>query len=120
MKNKPLKKGDIIIILVLVSVSALLLLLPKGKADTAVITRDGETIATVDLGKVTQGYDMTYDGGIVIRVEKNAIGFTASSCANKLCVHTGMLTKAGDIAVCLPNKMLIRIKGKPAADAMTG
>ena len=123
MKNK-LKRffrpADIIIIAVLLIVSALLLLIPKKEAGKAVIIKDGEVISETDLTKITEPYTVTLDGGIEILFEKNAVSFVSSDCANKLCIHAGKLTKAGDTAVCLPNKTLIRIKGKTVNDAVTG
>lgn len=114
------RPADIIIIAVLLIVSAVLPLIPKKEGGKAVIIKDGEIISETDLTKIDKPYTVTLDGGIEILFEKNAVSFVASDCANKLCIHAGKLTKAGDTAVCLPNKTLIRIKGKAVNDAVTG
>ncbi|MDR3255458.1 MAG: NusG domain II-containing protein [Synergistaceae bacterium] len=38
-----------------------------------------------------------------------AAGFVASDCPDKVCIHTGFLTKPGQAAACLPNRVVIRV-----------
>lgn len=45
-----------------------------------------------------------------IRVEKGRIKFEEANCPDKICVHTGWLTNNGDLAVCMPNKVLVCIE----------
>ena len=50
----------------------------------------------------------------------NRIGFTESDCPDLVCVHTGMLSKAGDVAACVPNKTVISVSGGEASvDTLT-
>lgn len=123
MKNKRkklIRPADAAIIAVLLAVAAVLTLFPGKEAGKAEIVKDGELLYSIDLSDVKESYTLSPDAGVTVLVEHGAIAFTASDCPNKLCVNTGKLTKAGDTAVCLPHKILIRITGKTSLDAMTG
>lgn len=45
-----------------------------------------------------------------IVAEKNRICFLESDCPDKICVKTGWLSQPGEIAVCLPNKIIIKLE----------
>ena len=42
-----------------------------------------------------------------------------SGCPDKTCVRAGILTQAGQSAVCLPGRVVLRLEGAGAADAET-
>lgn len=44
-----------------------------------------------------------------IRVHDGRVRFVDSPCPNKLCVHTGWLSQGGEVAVCLPNRVSVKI-----------
>lgn len=48
------------------------------------------------------------------------IAVAHSDCPDKICVNTGFINKAGQTAVCLPNKTSVRIvsRGKNQPDAV--
>ena len=121
--RKIVRPADLIVVAAALAVAAVLwAVLAHLTGTTAQIVCDGEVVTTVDLSAVREAYDVTLDNGVTVRVEPGAIYFADSDCANRLCVHTGKLTKAGQSAACLPNKTLIRITGKNrrAPDALTG
>jgi hypothetical protein len=47
--------------------------------------------------------------GVRIAVRNGAVGFIASDCPDKICVHTGFLSFPGQAAVCLPNKVVVQV-----------
>jgi hypothetical protein len=47
-----------------------------------------------------------------ILVEKGRIRFEEANCPDLVCVRTGWLSRQGDIAVCLPNRTIIKIEGE--------
>ena len=56
-----------------------------------------------------------------IQVEGKTVRFSASSCPDQVCVHTGTLTRAGQTAVCLPNRVIVRLSGgETEVDAVAG
>jgi hypothetical protein len=44
-----------------------------------------------------------------ITVRGGAVGFTASDCPDKVCIHSGFLSLRGQSAVCLPNRVVVRV-----------
>ena len=86
---------------------------------TAVIYKDGEEIARVDLSRVTESYTIPLDGNVIL-VEPGSIRMQSADCPDQICVHQGALHDAGRI-VCLPNRVLIEMQHtKDAPDAKAG
>ena len=112
---------DLIIISVIL-LSAVLLLLFKSNeiGKTAVIRVDGKEYKTVSLTNdekteiSVNGVSVVYGGG-EIYVEK-------STCHDKICVNAGHISKKGQSAVCVPNRVSVEIVGndKNAPKAVTG
>ncbi len=111
-----MKKNDILLIVIvaLISLAFLFFLYIQGKGErlTAVIVHKNQVIERIDLSKVEEPRTITVSGYYtnIIRVEKDRIRFERSDCPEQICVHTGWLSKFGDIAVCMPNQTLIDIQ----------
>ena len=118
IKNRMIKKGDVIIFISLCLLCAFLFVLPLfgGDRKTAVITLDGETAAEIDLSAVPEAYTLQV-GSCIIRVDKDSVRFENSDCPDKLCMKSGKLSKAGDTAACVPNRVVATIKGEKKKDA---
>lgn len=90
---------------------------------TAVLLVDGQTVATRDLSRLTGPETLTVAGenGITATVEFSPGGarVSASTCPDKTCVRAGLLTRAGETAVCLPGRIVLRIDGPGDLDAET-
>lgn len=78
----------------------------------AVITQNGQVIEQIDLDAVTKPREIILPGKYneIIEVEKGRIRFKHADCPDKICVNTGWLEKAGDTAVCLPNRAVVTIE----------
>ncbi|KUG02814.1 membrane associated protein [hydrocarbon metagenome] len=113
-----MKKNDILLIgiIIVISLAALLFINILGKGDriTAVVSQNNTVIERIDLSTVKEPRTITVSGDYhnIIKVEKDRIRFEKSDCPEQICVHTGWLTKYGDIAVCMPNKTIIDIEKK--------
>ena len=111
-----MKKNDILLIgiIIVISLAALLFINILGKSDniTAVVIQNNKVIERIDLSTVKEPGTITVSGDYhnIIKVEKDRIRFEKSDCPEQICVHTGWLTKYGDIAVCMPNKTIIDIE----------
>lgn len=109
------KKADFVLIFIFCLVFAAMFL-PRvlGSDDlTARVYKNGVEIYSINLTKVTSSYTIdlqsTPDG--IILVEKNAVGYYEADCPDKRCVNTGMLTRRGQTAACLPAKTVIILTG---------
>jgi hypothetical protein len=91
---------------------------------------DGEKYAEISVdGQVDAVFAMSGDETYVpacrpavrIAVRGGAVGFVHSDCQDKICIHSGFLSTPGQSAVCLPNKVVLRVavrKGE-ALDSVT-
>jgi hypothetical protein len=44
-----------------------------------------------------------------IAVRNGAVGFVASDCPDKICIHAGFVSMPGQAAVCLPNRVAVQV-----------
>ncbi len=113
------KKDIIILAVILVAACALLLSvkLGRGSAKTALISVDGRDYMKVPL---ENDDEITLENGVKIIVKDGSIGFCESDCPDKICIRTGMLSKSGEVAACVPNRTVISVEGgSNAVDAIT-
>ena len=55
-------------------------------------------------------------GDSVIEVDENGARFIETAGPDKTCIEQGYITDAGEMAVCVPNRVLIRVVGKGDID----
>lgn len=102
---------DTIIILIILAVSLLLFAVrPKNAGTTATVYVDGEIYRTLELTEKSRT-ELTVSGVTVV-CENGGVCIEKSTCHNKFCVNAGRLTKAGQCAACVPNKVSVAINGK--------
>ncbi len=110
-----LKRGDLVICgAVLLLAAALMLFLQRpggGERLYAEVYQDGKLIERAALHQDT---DRTIDVGghntVVLR--GGSACMYAADCRDQVCVRTGTLTRAGQAAVCVPNRVVLRIVGE--------
>ena len=115
MENK-IKKQDIILMAVLLAAAAIFAvfhLQAAGRpAKLAEILVEGQVVETISLDEETEILISGYQGGTNhIVVKDGKIWCDEASCPDKVCVHTGKISLSTETIACLPNKMIIRIKG---------
>ena len=52
----------------------------------------------------------------IIEVQNGKIRFKQAQCPDQVCVNTGWIQRPGEIAVCLPSGMIIKIEGTAQSD----
>ncbi len=110
-----LKWGDFVIIgIVLLLAAALTAVLAAGTQGDrlyAEIWQDNQLIERVAL---TDDTDRTIDldGHNVIVLSGKSARMESADCRDQVCVRTGTLTRAGQVAVCLPNRVVLKIVGE--------
>lgn len=116
---KILKKMDIVIIVVLIISSFIPHFIyssvgSKNNKDLyATIKVDGEIHNTIDLPTTSEEKFIiqTENGTNTILVNNNEINIIHADCKDELCVKQGIISKIGKTLICLPNKLIIEIKG---------
>ena len=118
---KIFKKMDIVIIICLICISFLpnivfaINLNKDYDSIQAIIKVDGKLYKNISLSTSKEDATFTVEtknGNNTILVKDKSISITHADCHDSLCVSQGSKSKVGDTIVCLPNKLIIEIKGK--------
>lgn len=120
-----LKAFDYIIILAVLALSVALFILSAHGHTTAsqcVVEVNGKEYARVDMITLNEEKIINIDnkfGTNKIVINKNGVYITESSCPDKTEIASGRIDKAGQSLVCLPNRLVVRLEGKVASDAVS-
>lgn len=113
----------ITILLALTAAACILAILcpsPKKGSCIADIYQDGKLLTSIPLDQVQESYRFTVTGAEQcfneIEVRPGSIGIVNASCPDKLCIHQGFVDDSALPVVCLPNKLVIRMRD---ADSVT-
>ncbi len=113
-----------LIIALLAVAAALWFYLPRSQSGqlTVVISVAGEETRRVPLSDFTE--TTVTGGGYTLRVSTRdgGVAVTDSDCPTQDCVHTGVITRAGQSIVCLPAQVVVHLEGTApdAPDVIVG
>ncbi|MGM0378178.1 MAG: NusG domain II-containing protein [Bacillota bacterium] len=114
-----MKKGDIFLIIfyLVLSVSISFVFLKKDQSydkKYIEISVDNELKYKIDLPveKERKIHLQTKHGFNDVLIKDSKVRIIKSDCKNQTCIKDGEITKVNDILVCLPNKLLVEIKGQ--------
>ncbi|MDI9567426.1 MAG: NusG domain II-containing protein [Bacillota bacterium] len=74
------------------------------------------------MGEVIQEIPIRgYLGESVLEMGDDRVRLVHSPCPDHLCVYMGWISRPGEIIVCLPNMVMVRVEGKlePERDGIT-
>lgn len=118
------KKGLLAVsILLLLSMAAILLsrLLPNGTV--AVVERNGTAVLRQELSKLDGPVEREIQGEngitLIVTLSPDGAAVRSSECPDKICVHTGTLYRAGESAICLPARVVLRLEGDDEIDGIS-
>lgn len=116
-----LKLGDILIIAVIL-ISAIIMTISLYKKDeaekVAIVSQNNIVIEKIYLNQHAEPYTFTYSGKYpgIIEAQGGRIRFSHAECPDQVCVNTGWIQRPGQIAVCLPAGVIIKIEGSEQSD----
>lgn len=73
---------------------------------------EGQTRCVV---RMDRDQDITVEGRLgpmVVRINEDGARFVQSPCVDNKCVESAPIKDAGEIAVCVPNRVMIRVLGE--------
>lgn len=119
--RKLFTRSDIIIIVGILLLSFLLFVpnLLKNDELIAQVYVDGKLAEEINLSEVKEDYSFSPKKDVTVSVKKGAISFSSSPCKDELCVNSGWLSSKGQTAACLPQKVVLTIKGTDKTDMIT-
>ena len=122
------KKGDLLLgimllLIIIASFNLKKIWLPATEKTikTALIMQNGTIVRSINLNQASsEKISLPGRYKVIIAVAPGKIRFQHSDCPDKICVKTGWLSKVGDLAACVPAKVVIEIKGQAnQTDAVT-
>lgn len=115
---KILKKLDLFIIICLFLISFTPLFFIKASANTQIESKflnikvSGEVVKTLPLS-TNQIFDIETSHGInTLKIENGKVFMTDADCRDKICINAKSISKVYESIICLPNEIIIEIKGK--------
>ncbi|MGN0572060.1 MAG: NusG domain II-containing protein [Candidatus Fimenecus sp.] len=124
MTKKWISRTDMLLLAVLLLVGLSLWIvprvLPQRDALFAEVTVDGETVLELDLQTAVDRKTYTLENGVVLVTEKHTIAFLSADCPDKVCVNTGTLSHAGEVAACVPTGTVVTVKGESRGATLDG
>lgn len=109
--------GDVLIVAAVVTLSAFLITWSvAGERDgsdlRAVVSVNGKEVEAVPLrGGAHELTVRGFQGESHVEVRDGRVRMEDSACPDKLCVKTGWISKPGQGIVCLPNRVVVEVKG---------
>lgn len=89
-------------------------ILPKTEGERVVITVDKNEYASYNFSDVDKEITLkinTEFGSNTVVIDKNSVRVTEADCPDKLDVKAGSINQTNQMIVCLPNRLMIEIKG---------
>ena len=118
MREKPLLKTPVWIALIvlcalLCAALTAYFFLRKSEGSVAEVYVDGALVCSVDLSEVSEPREQIVEtpyGTNVLLISKGEIRIAEADCKDELCVRQGALRAGGLPIVCLPHRLVIRMK----------
>lgn len=119
-----MKKGDFFLIILYISISLILMFNIIGSQNTSVDNTkviakiDGEIIFEENLPvDSTKTIPIETEHGLnIIEINAYEVNIIEADCPDQLCVYQKIISKPGQILVCLPNHLTIEIIGDRAEE----
>lgn len=113
MKQKFLRKWDIILITAALATAAVFLLcinVFSGVGEYAVVEVNSEIVAQLPLAE-NMVYDIETGNGVTntLRIENGEAKMLSADCPDKICVNHKSISKNNESIICLPNKVIVTI-----------
>lgn len=107
-----MKKNDFLLIgfIILLAAAVLGYHYLKGKSENAdvVVTVDGKKYGTYDL---SANRTIDINGTNTLQIKNGKADMIHANCPDQLCVHQRAISRDGESIICLPNKVVVTIKG---------
>lgn len=117
LKDKRIK-NDIILIAVILLVAVVGLILFnsfQSKGASVEVIKDGKTFGIYDLNRDDV---IDVDGYLTVVIKDGKVSVKDSKCKNGYCSSHEPISFVGQIIVCLPNDIVIKITGQEGADVV--
>ena len=111
-----MKKADKILGLAVLGVCLILFLIQifgQKSGESVIVEVNGEFFGTYALAKDAE---IPINDTNCIIIEDSTVRMTEAECPDHLCIRQGTISKDGQMIVCLPNRVTVRIAGDAGAN----
>lgn len=123
LNNYITKKSIIIIVIVLVVLVIFSVFFYSTR-------KTGNIVVITHYGNVSGHYDLSHDQEIKIRdkngnitntvcIDDGVVYMKSADCPDQICVHQGKKSKDGESITCLPNKVVVEVRGNERSEMDT-
>jgi hypothetical protein len=108
------RKRELILIAVLCLAALLLLLWQRlgssKRGKRVIVSQYGTVVGDYPLSKDREDVFQTSDGGVnTLIIHNGEAWISEANCPDKVCVHTGRISRTGEIIACLPHRLVVQI-----------
>lgn len=107
-------KKDLILVLVI------LVIVSIGFLVTRILHRQPAAVVEISVdGEVTASYPLDQDTDVVLHgvgggtnhliIQDGSAWITEATCPDKVCIHQGKINENGQMLVCLPNRLIVKV-----------
>ena len=100
-----------IILFVALGIWGWVMFAPQPESKNIEIICDGKLTETIALPADDDIIALGEDEHVKLELKDNQIRFLETDCPDKMCGRTGFISKVGQSAVCLPNRIVVKITG---------
>lgn len=114
--NDRVRIWDFVLIAALTAVCFALWFFPKEQGKTVTVTVEDEIVYQ---GSLSRDADLPLGDGMRVIVKNGAAWVEDPTCPDRLCGEMGKISSAGQVILCVPNRIAVEISGKEV-DALVG
>lgn len=107
------------VVFFLASCAGLFLLWRKSNDAQSCIVQSAKGVVVISLPKDTSLLLKGPVGKTLVEIKGRRVRVRDSDCRNKLCIRMGSIDQTGQIIICVPNWVVIWLKGKGGFDGVT-
>jgi len=107
------------IIFLIISLAYIISSFHKTGGDTVLIQVDGKDFLHLSLDEDRIVKVSGPLGVSIVEIKDGRVRMLSSPCPDKLCIKEGYIDKAGQVIICIPNRIVIKIEGRAGLDALT-
>lgn len=114
-ERKLLSKKDILIVAVVLAAAVAIYLFSgvfsdKAASVSAEIMFDSKVVRIIRLKPgIHETFAVPGQPNVTLEVSDSRIRFLESTCPDKICIRAGWLHRPGEMAACIPNRVLLKI-----------
>lgn len=113
------REWPVLLLILLAAGAALTLSWIRPGGVTAVVEVNGQAVMSRELGELNGPETVRIEGenGVVLMIEFSPEGARVkeANCHDGTCRRTGQISRAGEAAVCLPGRVVLRMEGRGSA-----